>query len=282
MESGLYLVGTPIGNLDDITERAVATLREADVVYAEDTRRTGRLLAALGARTPLRSLHAHNEAERTEEILERLRRGERCALVSDAGTPAVSDPGRRVTAAVLEAGLRVVPVPGPSAVLAALSASGLPADLFAFLGFPPRGGRARKEWLSMVARSPVTVVAFESPRRLGRLLVDLEAVGLGGRIAVVAREMTKLHEEIRRGAVAELRERFSAGEVRGEVTLVVEGLPRAGGEEGASRAEAAAAARRLARAGHSTREIAEHLQQEFGVPRNEAYEVGLQAAEGPA
>lgn len=280
MESGLYVVGTPIGNLDDITARALATLREAEIVYAEDTRRTGRLLAALGARTPLRSLHAHNEAERTTEILERLGRGERCALVSDAGTPGVSDPGRRVTAAVQEAGLRVIPVPGPSAVLAALSVSGLSADRFAFLGFPPRRGRARKEWLSAVARSPVTVVAFESPRRLGRLLRDLAAAGLGGRTAVVAREMTKLHEEIRRGTVEELFEPFSAGEVRGEVTLVVEGRPGPGDEGEGSRAQAAAAARRLARAGHSTREIAEHLQQEFGVPRNEAYEVGLRAAEG--
>lgn len=275
MESGLYVVGTPIGNLDDLTVRASETLRAADVVYAEDTRRTGRLLASVGAEVALRSLHAHNEAERTEEVLARLREGGRCVLVSDAGTPAVSDPGRRVVAAVLEAGLRVVSVPGPSAVLAALSVAGLPADRFEFAGFPPRSGREREAWLARLAESPVTCVLFESPRRLERLLEDLDEAGLGERRAVLCRELTKLHEEVRRATVGELWRSLAGARVRGEVTLVVEG--RAEGASAPSARAVEAEARRLAAAGLSTRDIADRLQEELGVPRNEAYEAGLRA-----
>lgn len=277
MESGLYVVGTPIGNLDDLTVRASETLRAADVVYAEDTRRTGRLVASLGARLPFRSLHAHNEAERTDEVLGRLRAGELCALVSDAGTPAVSDPGRRVVAAALEAGFRVIPIPGPSAVLAALSVSGLPADRFSFAGFAPRGGAERRAWLARLAEAPVTTVLFESPRRVGRLLEDLVSAGMGERSVVLCRELTKLHEEVRRDTVDGLRRWLEDGEPRGEVTLVVEGGDRAG--EAASTGAIEAEARRLAGAGLSTRDIAERLQEELGVARNEAYEAGLRATE---
>lgn len=277
MESGLYVVGTPIGNLDDLTVRASETLRAADVVYAEDTRRTGRLVASLGARLPFRSLHAHNEAERTDEVLGRLRAGELCALVSDAGTPAVSDPGRRVVAAALEAGFRVIPIPGPSAVLAALSVSGLPADRFSFAGFAPRGGAERRAWLARLAEAPVTTVLFESPRRVGRLLEDLVSAGMGERSVVLCRELTKLHEEVRRDTVDGLRRWLEDGEPRGEVTLVVEGGDRA--DEAASTGAIEAEARRLAGAGLSTRDIAERLQEELGVARNEAYEAGLRATE---
>ncbi len=280
VDPALYVVSTPIGNLADITRRAVEVLGHVSVCYAEDTRRTGRLLAALGADVPLRSLHAHNEAARVEEVLARLREKQACALVSDAGTPVVSDPGRRLVDAVLEAGLPVVPVPGPSAVMAALAISGLPADRFLFLGFPPRGGEARRQWLERVARAESTVVVFESPRRLAALLRDLEGSGLGERDGVVCRELTKLHEEVRRGTVSELRRQYDAADVRGEVTVVLRGGE---GEPGHGAADDPAAARTVARtlsaSGLRTREIAAKLQERCGLARNEAYELALGAEE---
>lgn len=276
MESGLYVVGTPIGNLEDLTERAVRVLRGVEFVYAEDTRRTGRLLAAIDAGAPLRSLHAHNEARRVEEALARLAAGAALALVSDAGTPAVSDPGRRLVSAVLEAGHRTIPVPGPSAVLAALSVAGLPADQFRFAGFPPRRGAEREAWLTEVADGSATTVAFESPRRLPRLLEELEAAGLGGRTAVLCREMTKLHEEVRRATVSELRAELAGRPPRGEVTLVLEGGEE--GREAPSEERIERRARGLAEEGLGTREIARRLQEELGVARNRAYEIGLRAA----
>lgn len=274
MESGLYVVGTPIGNLGDVTHRAAETLQGVDTVYAEDTRRTGRLLKALEADPGLRSLHEHNEARRREEILERLRAGDRLAVVSDAGTPGVSDPGRRVVEGALEAGLRVVAVPGPSAVTAALSVSGLPADRFAFLGFPPRTGAEREAWMERVGRLDLTSVVFASPKRLDDLLAEWEDRGLGGRACVLCRELTKMHEEVRRSTVSELRER-AAGEVRGEVTLVLEGAADAG--RSIPREAVRTAARALAGAGWSTRDVTEHLERAYGVPRNEAYDLALDA-----
>lgn len=277
MAGVLYVVSTPIGNREDLTPRAASVLADADVCFAEDTRRTGRLLAHLGIDATLRSLHAHNEAARVEEVLARLSGGEDCALVTDAGTPTVSDPGRRVVAAALEAGHHVAPVPGPTAVGAALSVSGLPADEFLFLGFPPRKGASRHEWLRRALDSSFTVVAYESPKRLARLLDDLVAGGAADRAAVVCRELTKLHEEVVRGTTQELRDRYEAEEARGEVTLVLEG--RAGPPPGAPRAEVERAARKLAGAGASTRDIADRLRERFGLSRNEAYEVGLRADE---
>lgn len=278
MEGGLYVVSTPIGNLGDITARAVETLRQADVVYAEDTRRTRRLLAHLGVAGPVRSLHAHNEMERVAEVLERLERGELCVLVSDAGTPAVSDPGRRIVAAALEAGQIVLPVPGPSAVLAALSASGLSGDRFLFLGFPPRTGRRRREWLDGVVHAKTTVVAFESPKRLARLLEDLVERGIGERTLAVGREMTKLHEEVVRGTVRELLDRYGEGEVRGEVTLVLEAEPPRLTSNDDCLEAAAGRAGELTQAGHSMREIAGMLRDELGLARNEAYRVALEVS----
>lgn len=277
MVAGLYVVGTPIGNLEDLTSRAAETLRAVEVVYAEDTRRTGRLLGAIGSEARLRSLHAHNEARRTDEVLARLAAGGACALVSDAGTPAVSDPGRRLVAAVLEAGHRAIPVPGPSAVVAALSVAGLPAGRFGFVGFPPRAAAERDAWLADLAAVPVTTVLFESPRRLPRLLEELEAAGLGERTAVLCRELTKLHEEVRRASVAELRRGLAGRPPRGEVTLVLEG--EGGSEERPPEALVKRRARGLAAAGLSTREIAERLQEELGVARNRAYEAGLRAGD---
>lgn len=278
MEGGLYVVATPIGNLDDVTRRAVDALRDAEVVYAEDTRRTGRLLEALGARGPLRSLHEHNEARRTEEILERLAEGAPVTLVSDAGTPSVSDPGTRVVAAAHAAGHPVVPVPGASAVTAALSVSGLPADRFVFLGYPPRGGGEREAWMDDLEASTLTAVAFESPRRLEALLAELEERGLGERTCVLCREMTKKFEEVRRGSVAGLLARLEGREVKGEVTLVLE----AGEEPGPGVPPDAvrAAARKLLEAGASTRDVADHLQEAYGLSRNAAYDLALETAGG--
>ncbi len=272
MESALYVVSTPIGNRADMTERARQVLCAVAAVYAEDTRRTGRLLAWIGAQVPLRSLHEHNEASRTAEILARLERLESCALVSDAGTPLVSDPGARVVEAALAAGYRVIPVPGASAVLAALAASGFPGDQFAFLGFAPRRASQRAAWIELLARLPLTIVAFESPRRIGALLGELVDAGLDDRPCAVCRELTKLHESVRRGTVAELAPRFG-GDIKGEITLVIAGAAEAGWE--ARRDEAEREAARLGRRGLSTRDIGERLADAFDLPRNVAYELGL-------
>lgn len=278
MESGLYVVATPIGNLSDLTERAREVLRSVAVVYAEDTRRTGRLLAAIDASPSLVSLHEHNEASRVPELLELLGDGTACALVTDAGVPGVSDPGRRAVRAALEAGRPVRTVPGPSAVTAALSVAGLPADRFVFLGFPPRSGDAREAWMERCAGLEWTAVVFESPRRVGELLAELERRGLGERRCVLCRELTKLHEQVADGSVTELAERTAGESLRGEVTLVLEGGERPGWEE--RREEVEAAARRLVGEGRSTRDVVERLQRSFGVPRNEAYELALTCAAG--
>lgn len=278
MPSGtLYVVSTPIGNLSDLTDRARRSLREVDRVYAEDTRRTGRLLDHVGSEADLRSLHEHNEARRTEELVEDLADGRSCALVSDAGTPSVSDPGRRAVAEAAEAGSRVVPVPGPSAVLAALSVSGFDADRFLFLGFPPRSGEDREAWIGRCRDARETVVAFEAPQRVGDLLADWRRADMGDRACVVARELTKVHEELLRGTVAELEGSVAGEELRGEATLVLEAAPAPGWEE--REEEARRRARELDRSGASTRDIADRLERELGVPRNAAYEIGLEVAE---
>ncbi len=276
MESALYVVGTPIGNLGDLSGRAVRVLTEVGRVYAEDTRRTGRLLASAGIEGRLRSLHEHNEAARCAEVVEFVAHGGLAALVTDAGTPAISDPGSRVVAAVLEAGLPVRAVPGPSAPAAALSVSGLPADRYLFLGFAPRSGGERDAWLERLSGSPETVVAFESPHRIAALLAELEGRGLGERRCVLCRELTKLHEQVVACTISELSGKLEETGTRGEVTLVV-----AGGGDGpdwrSRLSEARAQAERRAVAGETTRDIAEALQREFGLPRNDAYTVALEA-----
>lgn len=280
MESALYVVGTPIGNLEDLGRRAATVLAGVDRVYAEDTRHTGRLLAAAGIDAELRSLHEHNEASRCSEVVDLLLGGRSAAVVSDAGTPVISDPGSRVVRAVLAAGLPVRTVPGPSAPAAALSVSGFPADRYLFLGFPPRSGGEREEWLARLSESRVTVVAFESPRRVAELSADLVRSGLGGRRCVLCRELTKLHEEVSSGTVAELAERLTGTVLRGEVTLVIEAGASADWRErlGDIREEA----RRRIDAGDSTRDAATHLQERFGMPRNEAYALALEAGTGGA
>jgi 16S rRNA (cytidine1402-2'-O)-methyltransferase len=220
----LLVVATPIGNLGDLSPRAAEALRSVDLVLAEDTRHTGRLLAHVGSRVPQRSLHEHNERDRTAEVLDRLSAGERIALVSDAGTPAVSDPGYRLVAACVAAGVAVEPIPGPSAALAALVVSGLPTDRVAFEGFLPRRGTARRRRLAELASEPRTLVLFLAPHRAAADLDDLAAAVGHDRPAVLCRELTKLHEEVRHGTLATLADGARAG-VRGEVTLVVAGAP---------------------------------------------------------
>lgn len=220
----LVVIATPIGNLDDIAPRAVEALAGADLVLAEDTRRTGRLLAHLGIDADQRSHHEHNAARRTAEVLDELRTGAVVALVTDAGMPAISDPGERLVAACAEAAVPVTVIPGPSAVTAALAVSGLPTGRFVMEGFLPRKASTREERLGMLAAEPRTIVLFASPHRVVDDLTDL-AEHLGpDRPAVLCRELTKLHEEVWRGTLAQLRDRTREG-VRGEITLVVGGRP---------------------------------------------------------
>jgi 16S rRNA (cytidine1402-2'-O)-methyltransferase len=267
----LYLVSTPIGNLGDLTRRAAETLGSVSRVLAEDTRRTRKLLSHLGISTPLVSLHAHNEASREGAILGWLAGGEDLAMVSDAGTPLVSDPGRRVVAAVLGAGHTVVPIPGPSAVLAALVASGLPSDRFSFLGFLPRKGPERAELLERIAASPDTTVLFESPGRTCALLEALLGVCGPDRRAAVARELTKVHEEILRGTLGELAARFAGEAPRGEVTVVVEAAPEEDDTAGADDAAARALAQALLEEGMAPSRVAREVAKRLKLPRNLAY-----------
>jgi 16S rRNA (cytidine1402-2'-O)-methyltransferase len=279
----LYVISTPIGNLEDITARAGRVLGEVTAVLAEDTRRTGILLRHLGLRTPLLSYHRHNEEARVEEVLERLAAGEELALVSDAGTPLVSDPGERLTARVLEAGHRVVPVPGPSAVLAALVASGLPTIPFTFLGFPPRKGRERAAFLERVAGSPETTVLFESPERAATLLQEVASLAAPERRGAVTRELTKLHEEVRRGTLTQLARYYESNPPRGEVTLVVAPADPISSREVADVDEAAARAlgSALLQEGQSPSRAAREVARRLGIPRNRAYQL-LQSLDAPS
>lgn len=217
----LFLVATPIGNLEDMSARAVRTLREALLIAAEDTRQTRKLLAHFDLHTPLTSYFEHNKLAKLDRLLEALSRGD-VALVSDAGTPAINDPGYELVRAALAAGHRVSPIPGPSAPLAALSASGLPTDAFLYLGYLPRKSSERLEALRRVANLPYTLIFLETPHRLTAALADL-LTALGDRQMAAARELTKLHEEIWRGTVSGARDHFTVHEPRGEFTLVVEG-----------------------------------------------------------
>jgi 16S rRNA (cytidine1402-2'-O)-methyltransferase len=217
----LYVVATPIGNLEDITLRALRVLREVAVIAAEDTRRTARLLQHYSISTPTTSLHEHNERQRTAPLLERLGRGESVALVSDAGTPVVSDPGTSLIAAAHAAGIKVEPVPGPSAAVACLSASGLSAEQFLFVGFPPSRGNDRKKWFAELAAERRTVILYEAPHRIRRTLTDL-LHACGDRTAAVGRELTKLHEEV---VVRPISDHIAAAadDPRGEYTIAVAG-----------------------------------------------------------
>ncbi|MFY0567194.1 16S rRNA (cytidine(1402)-2'-O)-methyltransferase [Archangium lansingense] len=222
MAGTLYLVATPIGNLGDISTRALETLRAVSFVACEDTRHSRVLLEHFGISADTVSLPAFAEGQRAGRILDRLEAGEDCALVTDAGSPGISDPGEKLVAEAIERGVKVVPVPGPTALVAALSASGLPTGRFHFLGFLPRKGPERQAMLEEVAPLSATVGIYESPRRLAETLTDLKDA-LGDRRAVVARELTKVHEEFVRGTLSALAERYAAEEPRGEVVVLVEG-----------------------------------------------------------
>jgi 16S rRNA (cytidine1402-2'-O)-methyltransferase len=265
----LYVVATPIGNLGDLSPRAAEILRTVGAVAAEDTRRTLRLFAHLGAPAPaMISLPAFDERARIGQVLARLEEGD-VALCTDAGTPAISDPGEALVAAAWDAGARVVPIPGACAAVAALSASGLPAARFLFAGFLPRKGGARAAALAELAAVPATVVLHEAGNRLAGTLEDLRAA-LGDRRALVARELTKLHEELARGRLSELEARF-AGEVRGEVTLVVEGpLERAAAVE-VPPEQLDDELRRRVSAGEKATEIAKAVAKARGLSRAEVY-----------
>jgi len=270
----LFIVSTPIGNLGDLSHRAVETLRAADVVLAEDTRRTSILLRHFEIGTRLLSAHEHNEAARAGTVVEMLREGKQVALVSDAGTPLLSDPGARIVREVVAAGFDVVPIPGASALLAALVGSGIAADTFTFLGFPPRKGPERAELLEEIAASPRASVLYESPNRVARLLADLaEACGPARRVAV-ARELTKMHEEFVRATLAEAAAHFADREVLGEIVVVVEGRSAdAVAEEAVDELAAESLAKALLAQGQSPSAIAKELRRRLGISRNDAYRI---------
>jgi 16S rRNA (cytidine1402-2'-O)-methyltransferase len=266
MSGTLYLVALPIGNPDDITLRALATLRAVAVVAAEDTRHFATLARHHGIETRAVSYHDHNEASRTRALLDRLRSGEDVALVSDAGTPLVSDPGYRLVRGALDGGLPVTSLPGPSAVTTALAASGLPPHPFRFLGFLPRTSAARRSALGALASDDATLVAFEAPRRLADALRDALDV-LGDRPACLARNLTKRHERYQRGALVELLAQLDdEGEVRGECTIVIGGAPAGA----TTTADAEDDARLLLGGGAPPRAVQELLVSRHGLAKREA------------
>lgn len=271
----LYVVATPLGNLEDITLRARRVLGEVSVIACEDTRHSRTLLTHLGLNTPLVSYHEHNEAARTQELLQRLQAGEDVALISDAGTPCISDPGYRLVAACAEAGLTVSPIPGPAAVIAALSASGLPTDTFHFVGFLPREGKRRRRALEGLCELPGTLVFYESPHRIVGLLEDAEAT-LGARRCCVAREITKLHEEMLRGTCGELALELSTRErVRGEITCLIEGAPSREEESSELDPHIPALIEALRGEGLSARSIRDVLVATYGLKRKVAYALAM-------
>jgi len=265
----LYLVATPIGNLEDITQRAIRTLRDVGCIAAEDTRHTRKLLEHYQIETPLVSYHEHSKGRRIERILSDLEDGD-VALVSDAGTPGLSDPGYRLVRAVLNAGHTVSPIPGPSAPIAALVASGLPTDTYIYLGYLPRKNSERRKVLENLADATRTLILFEVPHRLQRALDDMITVFGADRPVAICRELTKLHEEILRGSLQEVREHFDNVEPRGEFTLVIGGAPK--GERWATDKVRAAAARRLA-GGSSPSQVAREIALESGWSRREVYQL---------
>jgi 16S rRNA (cytidine1402-2'-O)-methyltransferase len=269
----LYLVATPIGNLEDVSARALRVLREVNLIAAEDTRHTRKLLNHYQIQTQLTSYHEHNKAGKLAYLLAALEAGD-VALVSDAGTPALNDPGYELVVAALQAGRHVSPIPGPSAPVAALVASGLPTDAFLYLGYLPRKSAERRRLLAEVAGLPYTLVFLETPHRLLAALKDLQEV-LGDRQVAVARELTKLHEEIYRGALREARDHFSAQAPRGEFTLVVAGSPPKEVEPWTEERLNAAITAGLAQ-GLSPARIAGQLAAESGWPRREVYRMVME------
>lgn len=269
----LYIVSTPIGNMGDFSFRAVETLRDVSAVLAEDTRHTVHLLQRYGVTTPLVPYHEHNEAKATPQLVARLLGGESLALVSDAGTPLLSDPGARLVRAAIEAGIRVSPVPGASALLSALVIAGVDAERFTFYGFLARRGKERASAVEEIVALRHTAVLYEAPSRVADTLAELASAGAGARAVVVARELTKQFEEARRGTLAELAAYYDDAPPRGEVVIVIAG---AVAPAGASEDELRARAAELRAEGRSARDISAALVAELGASRNVAYRIATE------
>lgn len=265
----LHLVSTPIGNLGDLSGRAIEVLGQVAAILAEDTRHSRVLTDRYEIRTPLVAHHEHNEAKSTPRLVERLVAGESLALISDAGTPLLSDPGARLVRAAIAAGVPVSPVPGASALLAALVGAGLEAERFTFYGFPPRKGRERTQLVAEIVALPHTAVLYESAERLATTLRTLADAGAGARAAVVARELTKKFEEFRRGTVEELAAYYESHDARGEIVVLVAGAPPRTADEAELRERATA----LRAEGRSARDVMQHLMDTAGTPRNIAYRI---------
>ena len=269
----LYVVSTPIGNMGDFSFRAVETLRDVSAVLAEDTRHTVHLLQRYGVTTPLVPYHEHNEAKATPALVARMAAGESLALVSDAGTPLLSDPGARLVHAAIEAGIRVAPVPGASALLSALVGAGLDAGRFTFFGFLARRGRERTAAIADIAALRHTAVLYEAPSRVADTLAELAAAGAGDRAAAVCRELTKQFEEFRRGTLGELAAYYDDVPPRGEVVIVIAG---ASAPAGASEEQLRERAAELRAEGRSARDVASALVSELGAARNLAYRIATE------
>jgi 16S rRNA (cytidine1402-2'-O)-methyltransferase len=271
MPGTLYIVATPIGNLEDITLRAIRTLKDVDIIAAEDTRHTQTLLRHFTINTPLTSYHDHNERAKSGQVVARLERGESVALVSDAGTPGISDPGYRLVLEATRLGIRVVPIPGPTALIAALSASGLPTDGFNFRGFLPARKRERRSKLQELRLERYSIVVYETPHRLKESLDDIREI-LGDRRMVLGREITKIHEEFLRGRISEVIAEVSRREIRGEVTLIIEGCSDVDPpSEEALREEIA----KLLADGLRVKEVAEVLGEKYGYSKRQIYGLAM-------
>jgi 16S rRNA (cytidine1402-2'-O)-methyltransferase len=267
----LYIVPTPIGNLEDITLRALRVLKEAEWIAAEDTRHTQHLLAHFGLKTALTSYHDHNERDKARLLVERLRSGASIALVSDAGTPAISDPGYRIVVDAIRAGIEVVPLPGASALTTALSASGLPTGRFLFEGFLPAKAQERKAKLQTLRREAATLVFYEAPHRLLDSLAEMLKI-FGDREIAVARELTKVHEEFLRGKLREVVRALADRDIKGEIVIMVHG---ASGEAQVSDEELHGTIRQLVANGIGVKEIAELLGERYGLAKKEVYKLAL-------
>jgi len=271
MPGTLFVVATPIGNLEDITARALRVLREVALIAAEDTRHSRKLLNHFGIKTALISCHEHNEQQRQELLLGRLQAGENIALISDAGTPAIADPGYRLVRACHAAGVTVIPIPGPSAIITALCAAGEPTDRFVFEGFLPAKTAAREAALRAVRDEPRTVVCYEAPHRLLATFTAIAAIWGEGRPLVVARELTKLHEELFRGTVAEARDHFGAARIRGELVLILPPHAAAAPER-----DMETVLKQLLDQGNLSRKAAvKQVAKEFGAASDEVYRLSL-------
>jgi 16S rRNA (cytidine1402-2'-O)-methyltransferase len=268
----LYIVATPIGNLEDITLRAIRILKEVDLIAAEDTRHTQILLSHYAIGTPLTSYHEHNERAKAQPLVERLRRGENIALLSDAGTPAISDPGYRLIVEAIRAGVRIIPLPGPSALAAVLSASGLPTDRFVFEGFLPAKKQERKAKLEALRSETRTVVLYEAPHRIKESLVDMQQI-LGEREIVLGREVSKRHEEFLRGMLRDVIAQLTDREIKGEITLVVHG---ATDESKVSDEELKEEIERLTAQGIGVKQISEMIGERYRLSKREVYQRALQ------